>query len=63
MQKSVSVAPGDRLAPGDPIARVGNSGNTTEPHLHVHAFDQGTGEGVPMTFDGREPVRNRVFRG
>src|SRR5690606_32446087 len=36
---SVGVAAGDTVAAGDPIGRVGNSGNTTEPHLHVHAFD------------------------
>lgn len=62
MQDSVSVATGDRVAVGDPLGRVGNSGNTTEPHLHVHAVDPGTGLGVPMTFDGRYPVRNSVFQ-
>jgi len=27
----------------------------------VHAYDPRTGDGVPMRFDGRAPVRNRVF--
>jgi hypothetical protein len=60
---SVGVAPGDRLAPGDPIGRVGNSGNTTEPHLHIHAVDPGSGMGVPMWFGGAVPVRNRLYSG
>lgn len=61
MQGSVTVATGDRVAVGDPLGKVGNSGNTTEPHLHIHAVDPSTGLGVPMTFDGRFPVRNSVF--
>lgn len=59
--RSVDVATGDRLMKGQRIARVGNSGNTTEPHLHVHAVDAGSGEGVPLAFDGVSPVRNRLF--
>src|SRR5690606_18280738 len=58
---SLVVEAGDTVARGDAIGRVGNSGNTTEPHLHVHAYDPRTGDGVPMRFDGRAPVRNRVF--
>jgi murein DD-endopeptidase MepM/ murein hydrolase activator NlpD len=58
---SVAVATGDPVTVGDPIGRVGNSGNTTEPHLHIHAFDPRTGEGVPIRFDGGAPLRNRVF--
>ena len=49
------------LAAGDPLGRVGNSGNTTEPHLHVHAVDPETGQGVPVSFGGRSPVRNRLY--
>ncbi|MEZ5778198.1 MAG: M23 family metallopeptidase [Paracoccaceae bacterium] len=61
-QGSVTVAAGDRVAVGDPLGRVGNSGNTTEPHLHIHAVDPATGLGVPMAFNGRFPVRNSLFR-
>ena len=32
---SVSVAVGDNVRKGQPVARCGNSGNTTEPHLHL----------------------------
>jgi hypothetical protein len=59
---SVRVKPGDRIRVGDPIGLVGNSGNTSEPHLHVHAVRGGKGlregKGVPLTFDGRFLVRN-----
>ena len=61
---SVAVRAGDRVRAGQPIGRVGNSGNTTEPHLHVHA-EQGPYPGrfsgrpaVPITFGGRFLARN-----
>jgi hypothetical protein len=60
-QGSVSVARGDRLAIREAIGKVGNSGNTTEPHLHVHAVSPESGIALPMAFDGSTPVRNRVF--
>jgi hypothetical protein len=58
---SVAVAPGDRVVAGASLGRVGNSGNTTEPHLHIHAFDPASGDPVPLRFGGRAPVRNRLF--
>jgi hypothetical protein len=61
MQGSVLVAAGDHVAAGDPLGKVGNSGNTTEPHLHIHAVDPQTGEGLPMSFDGSVPVRNSIY--
>lgn len=60
-QNSIDVSPGDRLATGDRIGKVGNSGNTTEPHLHIHAFDPDSRIGIPMSFGGRTPVRNRLY--
>ncbi|NLF75825.1 MAG: M23 family metallopeptidase, partial [Chloroflexi bacterium] len=36
---SLLVAEGDRVAAGQEIGRVGNSGNTTEPHIHIHLQD------------------------
>ena len=33
---SLFVAEGDAVTAGQEIGRVGNSGNTTEPHIHIH---------------------------
>src|SRR5262249_44508043 len=34
---SVRVRPGARVKAGDPLAQVGTSGNSIEPHLHIQA--------------------------
>jgi hypothetical protein len=65
-QGTLSVAVGDQVIEGRTIAQVGNSGNTTEPHLHIHAVRAGSGganagEGVPLSFGGIFPVRNSVI--
>lgn len=61
---SVTVKPGDPVRRGDPIGAVGNSGNSGEPHLHVHAQKIAAGgadlldrEPLPITLGGRLPVR------
>lgn len=61
---SIAVAAGDTVAAGQPLGRVGNSGNTSEPHLHIHAVPAGTGddgEGVPLSFGGVFLTRNMTF--
>jgi len=64
---SVLVLKGDRVKAGDPLGKVGNSGNTTEPHLHIHAVRGGQslfdGTGIPITFEDRFLVRNSVVVG
>ena len=61
---SVKVAIGQLVSTGQPIANVGNSGNTGEPHLHIHAQLPGTaaepfsGSPLPLRFNGRFLVRN-----
>ena len=68
MHGSVMVKPGDRVDVGQILARVGNSGNTSEPHLHIHAKRGGSttsildGEGVPLRFQGRWLIRNAIVR-
>jgi hypothetical protein len=57
---SIVVKAGQAIARGAKVARVGNSGTSTEPHLHVHA--ERDGFAVPVRFDGRWLVRNTVVR-
>jgi hypothetical protein len=65
---SLLVCQGDTLCVGDPIARVGNSGLSTEPHLHIHCELDASeeynilGEGIPLIFDGRFLRRNHLVR-
>jgi hypothetical protein len=60
---SVQVHVGDAVATGVWLGAVGNSGNTGEPHLHVHAQRPGPagaslgGDPLPILFDGHFPVR------
>jgi hypothetical protein len=67
-QGSVAVKGGQRVAAGDIVGAVGNSGNTDEPHLHVHAQRPGrgilplSGEPLAMRFGGRWYVRNDRVR-
>ncbi|MFH9611537.1 M23 family metallopeptidase [Streptomyces sp. NPDC017448] len=52
---SLRVKPGDRVRAGQEIGRVGNSGNTTEPHLHFHLMDgpdPDDARGVPFMWRG-----------
>ncbi len=55
-QNSVLVQTGEQVRQGQPIGKVGNSGNTSEPHLHIHVEYGGSpdrfgdGVGVPIIF-------------
>jgi murein DD-endopeptidase MepM/ murein hydrolase activator NlpD len=54
---SIQVKVGDQVKVGQPLARVGNSGNTTEPHLHIQAQTIGTGIGDVATMDVPTTIR------
>lgn len=60
LKGSVNIAAGDTVATGEVIGAVGNSGNTSEPHLHIHAEKDGIG--IPMTFKGKYPLRNSLIK-
>jgi murein DD-endopeptidase MepM/ murein hydrolase activator NlpD len=67
------VRPGARLRAGDLIGRVGNSGNTDNPHLHFQVMDAPSSSfadatGLPFVFDtqlleGTVPVQDVDFQG
>jgi hypothetical protein len=65
---TVAVHVGEIIELGHVIGLVGNSGNTGEPHLHVHAQRPGStiaplsGEPVPIRLGGRYLVRNDRVR-
>jgi len=55
---SALVRPGDRATAGRQLAECGNSGNSSEPHLHVQLTDTlriAGACGVPMAFRGGAP--------
>jgi len=50
---SLQVAVGDDVTTGQPLAECGNSGNSTEPHVHLQVMDSedlSVARGVPMAF-------------
>lgn len=69
-QGSVTVSPGDDVATGDRLGEVGNSGASTEPHLHIHAQRPAvegaapiSGDPLALQIDGRFLVRSDHLMG
>jgi Peptidase family M23 len=66
-QGSVRVAVGQSLRTGDAVAVVGNSGSSSEPHLHIHAQLPGTviapysGAPIPIRINGQYLVRGDLL--
>jgi hypothetical protein len=61
---SVVVTEGQIVKSGDLLGEIGNSGNSTGPHLHLVATrTDGTGNVIPlpMTFDGRYLNKNDII--
>lgn len=62
MNNSIVVNVGDYVAKGEVLGLTGNSGNSTEPHLHYHLQNRpsiGKGAGLPAQF--REYYADDVF--
>ncbi|MEU0215084.1 M23 family metallopeptidase [Streptomyces sp. NPDC006265] len=58
---SLTVREGDRVQAGQVVARCGNSGNSSEPHLHFQLMDgpdPDAARGVPFTWRGIGVPRN-----
>lgn len=63
---SVVVAVGQRVSGGFAVGECGNSGNSTEPHLHLQAItdpDVNRAEAVAITFHGRLPRNREIVSG
>ncbi|MGC4105703.1 MAG: peptidoglycan DD-metalloendopeptidase family protein [Thermomicrobiales bacterium] len=70
---SVRVQQGDILEAGDIVGLVGNSGNTSEPHLHIHVqnvegFSDPKAAGLPLIFssltvDGAPSIGKELVQG
>jgi hypothetical protein len=51
---SGAVKVGDHVRAGQILGHVGNTGSSTEPHLHMHIVDRPSflaGHGIPYEFD------------
>jgi hypothetical protein len=52
-QGSLRVVPGETVTAGQELGGCGNSGNSTQPHLHIQAMDDADpfrARGLPMAF-------------
>lgn len=50
---SIRVSEGEQVVVGQQLAECGNSGNSTQPHVHVQAMDSADlsmAQGLPITF-------------
>jgi len=67
---SVHVQPGQQVSVGEPVAGCGNSGNSTQPHLHLQVSDSTdwtTARGLPFALlrsDGSAwvPANSEIIR-
>lgn len=60
---SVAVGPGDTVETGEVLGRVGNSGNTSEPHLHFQLMDRphcAAAAGLPFRWSGIEQPAGQI---
>jgi murein DD-endopeptidase MepM/ murein hydrolase activator NlpD len=69
---TIRVTPGQEVREGEIVGHVGNSGNSSEPHVHLHLQDSptlGQGEGIPLYFsnyvvlDRGETIRRGIPQG
>jgi Peptidase family M23 len=60
---SVRPGLGQTVRVGEVLGRCGNSGNSTEPHVHLQAMDRADAalaSAVPITFQGRLPRNGEI---
>ena len=65
---SIKVEVGDIVTTNTILGQVGNTGNTSEPHLHIHVEKGGqpntilNGKAVPFTINKQFLVRGDVLK-
>jgi hypothetical protein len=58
---TVRVKPGDEVTVGEQVAECGNSGNSTQPHVHLQVTDSTewqTARGIPVAFRSYRRVKD-----
>ncbi|MGP9536817.1 M23 family metallopeptidase [Brachybacterium sp. AOP43-C2-M15] len=63
---SITAREGEQVSAGEQIARCGNSGNSTEPHVHLQAMDApdpARARAVPIWFPGGVPRNGELLEG
>lgn len=64
LPKSVQVIVGQQVKRGEIIAKCGNSGNTTEPHIHFQVQDRRSfysSAGLPISFDNISAIEAKNY--
>lgn len=63
---SIKVSIGQRIVAGQLVGEVGNSGNTTAPHLHLNLFDQMDdplrGKVIPFIFQSYDCLYGNTWK-
>lgn len=62
---SLTVAPGQRIEVGERVGACGNTGNSTQPHVHLQAVDSldwDRAQAVPIAFRSYRTLASRTLK-
>jgi len=62
---SLCVSAGQRIELGDPVGACGNTGNSTQPHVHLQAVDSldwDSAQAVPIVFRSYRVVASGILQ-
>lgn len=63
---TVEVEKGQEVSAGEVLGLAGNSGNSSEPHIHFHVADSPNwreAASIRIKLEGEEPVRGETVTG